>query len=125
MVIVHEADMYKYIDKHQMYDKYLVGSKKYQKGTVKGSALYLPRRQYYDGSNIFGDIVKFVSENKDTIKNIAGVTGYVVNTLGKVAGTTIDTIKQIKELKALKKVPISESAVDKVINASGFHYITA
>ena len=64
-VIVHEYDKYKYYDKQTRVDlvKYSNGVKKIH----EGGAFYLPRR-HYDSTSIFGDIIKFVSDNKDTIK---------------------------------------------------------
>ena len=53
MVIVHNADHHKYIDKQRKVD--LI---KYSKGfnnLYNGSAIYLPRR-IYEGENVFTDI---------------------------------------------------------------------
>ena len=64
MVIDHEFNKHKYYDKQRRVDiiEYSNGVKK-----IHGGAFYLPRRQF-EGENIFGDIIKFVSDNKDTIK---------------------------------------------------------
>ena len=89
MVIVHNSDMHKYYDKQRR-----VGIIKYNNGVKKtqfdGGAIYLPRR-LYDGDGLFNDIVKFVSDNKDTIKNI---TGAVVDSIGKVGTTTLVIVKK-------------------------------
>ena len=121
MVIVHDSDKYKYFDKQRKVDiiKYSNGVKK----IVEGSAFYLPRRQY-NGENLFGDIIKFVSDNKDTISNIAGVAGTVADAVGKVGSTTLDIVKKARELR---KPAITDDAVNKVLNASevkgsGFFY---
>ena len=122
MVIVHEFDKHKYYDKQRRVDiiKYSNGVKK----IVEGSAFYLPRRQY-DGENLFGDIIKFVLDNKDTIKNIAGVASSVADTVGKVGSTAIDIVKKARELR---KPAITDDAMNKVLNAkevsgTGFYYI--
>ena len=64
MVIVHNTDHYKYIDKQKRVDliKYSNGVKK----IYNGKAVYLPRR-LYNGDGLFDNIVKFVSDNRDTI----------------------------------------------------------
>ena len=82
-------------------------------------AFYLPRR-LYDGDGLFNDIVKFVFDNKDTIKNIAGVASSVADTVGKVGSTTLDLVKKSRELR---KPAITAEATDKVLKAgSGFYY---
>ena len=70
MVIVHDTDKFKYFDKQRKVEliKYSNGEKKVN----NGKAIYLPRR-VYDVDGLFENIVTFVSDNKDTIKNIAGV----------------------------------------------------
>ena len=96
MVIVHNADMYKYIDKKRKVDliKYSNGVKK----IYEGQAIYLPRR-LYNGDGLFDNIVKFVSDNKDTIKNIAGVASPVADSVGKIGTNTIDIVRKARELK--------------------------
>ena len=123
MVIVHDFDKYKYYDKQRKVDiiKYSNGVKK----VVEGSAFYLPRRMY-NGDGIFNDLIKFVSDNKETIKNIAGVAGTVADAVGKVGSTTLDIVKKSRELR---KPAITDDAMNKVLNASevkngsGFFYI--
>ena len=122
MVIVHEFDRHKYYDKQRRVDiiKYSNGVKT----IVEGSAFYLPRRQY-DGENLFYNIIKFVSDNKDTITNIAGVASSVADTVGKVGSTAIDIVKKAREIR----IPaITDDAMNKLLNAkevsgSGFYYI--
>ena len=85
----------------------------------------MPRR-LYDGDGLFDNIVKFESDNKDTIKHIAGVAGTVADAVGKIGTNTIDVVKKIKELK--NKQPITNEAINKVLNASevkgsGFFYV--
>ena len=91
MVIVHDTEKYKYIDKQQKVDliKYSNGVKT----VYDGSAIYLPRR-LYDGNGLFYNIVKFVSDNKDTISNISNVAGTVTNAVGKIGTNTIDVVKK-------------------------------
>ena len=118
MVIVHESDKHKYYDKQRKV--YII---KYSNGVTKsqfdGGAFYLPRT-LYDGDGLFNDIVKFVSDNRDTIKNIAGVVSSVADTVGKVGSTTVDLVKKSRELR---KPAITEDATDKVLKAgSGFYY---
>ena len=123
MVIVHNTDMHKYIVKQRKVDliKYSNGVKT----VYYGSAIYLPRC-LYDGDGLFDNIVKFLSDNRDTIKNIAGVAGTAEDAVGKIGTDTIDVVKTIKELK--NKQPITDEAVNKVLNASevkgsGFFYV--
>ena len=118
--MVHEFNNHKYYDKQRRVDiiKYSNGVKKIH----EGGAFYLPRRQY-DGENIFGDIIKFVSDNKDTIKAITGVTSSVTDTIGKVGSTTLDIVKKARDLKN-RPPAITEEATDKVLKAgSGFYYV--
>ena len=91
MVIVHNIDMHKYIDKQRKVDliKYFNGVKT----VYDGSPIYLPRR-LYNGDGLFDNIVKFVSDNRDTIKNIAGVAGTVADAVGKIGTNTIDVVKK-------------------------------
>ena len=83
--------MYKYIDKQRK-----VESIRYSNGVKKiyeGQAIYLPKR-IYQIENIFSDIVNFISKNKDTIGNIASTASSVVDSVGKISSTTLDTIKK-------------------------------
>ena len=122
MVIVHDTDKYKYFDKQRKVEliKYSNGVK----NIYDGKAIYLPRR-VYEGENVFSDIFNFISKNKDTIGNIASATSSVVDSVGKIGNTTLDTIKKIKELR---KPAITDDVINKVINASevkgsGFFYV--
>ena len=123
MVIVHNTDMYKYIDKQRKVEniKYSNGVK----NVYDGKAIYLPKR-IYEGENVFSDIFNFIAKNKDTISNVASATSSVVDSVGKIGNTTLDTIQKIKELK--NKQPITDEAINKVLNAtevkgSGFFYV--
>ena len=123
MVIVHDSDKYKYFDKQRKVEfiKYSNGVK----NIYDGKAIYLPRR-LYNGDGLFNDIVKFVSDNKDTISNISNVTGTVADAVGKIGTNAIDVVRKIKELK--NKQPITDDAINKVLNAnevkgSGFYYV--
>ena len=122
MVIVHNSDMYKYVDKQTKVEliKYSNGVKK----VYEGQAIYLPRR-LYQGENVFSDIFNFIAKNKDTISNVASATSSVVVSIGKIGNTTLDTINKIKQLR---KPAISDDAMNKVLNASevkgsGFFYV--
>ena len=113
MVIVHNTDLYKYIDKNKK-----VESIRYSNGVKNvydGKAIYLPRR-VYEGENVFSDIVNFISKNKDTIGNIASTASSVVDTIGKVGNTTLDLVRKARELK--NKQPITDDAMNKILNAS-------
>ena len=112
MVIVHDSDKYKYFDKQRRVEiiKYFNGVKK----IYEGKAIYLPRR-IYDGENVFSDIFNFIAKNKDTISNVASATSSVVDSVGKIGNTTLDTIKTIKELR---KPAISDDVINKVLTAS-------
>ena len=59
-----------------------------------GQAIYLPR-----GDGIV-DIFQSILKHKDTIKSISDLG---INTVGNLANTTINTLKNIEELKALKR----------------------
>ena len=87
----------------------------WKKTQFDGNAIYLPRR-LYDGDGIFNDNVKFVSDNKDTIKNIVGVAGTVADSVGKIGTNTINVVKKARELK--NKQPITDDAINKVLNAT-------
>ena len=123
MVIVHYTDKYKYFDKQRKVEliKYSNGVK----NVYDGTAIYLPRR-IYEGENVFSDIFNFIAKNKDTISNVASATSSVVDSIGKISITTLDTINKIKQLK--NKQPITDEAINKVLNASevkcsGFFYV--
>ena len=126
MVIVHNTDMYKYIDKQRKVERirYSNGVKK----IYEGEAIYGPKR-LYDGDGIVGDIINFISRNKDTIGNIASTASSVVDTIGKVGNTTLDLVKKARELKS-KSPAITNNAMNKVLNAAdtpktgnGFFYL--
>ena len=112
MVIVHNTDMHKYYDKQRRVEiiKYSNGVKKTQ---FDGGAIYLLCR-LYDGDGLFNDIVKFVSDNKDTISNISNVAGTVADAVGKIGTNTIDVVRKIKELR--HKPSITDDAMKKVLN---------
>ena len=113
MVIVHDSNKYKYFDKQRKVEliKYSNGVK----NIYDGKAVYLPKR-INEGENVFSDIVNFISKDKDTISNIASTASSVVDSVGKIGNTTLDTIKKIIELK--HKQPITDEAINKVLNAS-------
>ena len=90
MVIVHSTDMHKYYGKQKLVD--LIKYSNVVKTVYDGSAIYLPRR-LYDGDELFDNIVKFVSDNQDTIKYIAGVASSVADSIGKVGINAIDVVK--------------------------------
>ena len=123
MVIVHDTEKYKYFDKQKKVEliKYSNGVK----NIYDGKAIYLPRR-IYEGENVFSDIFNFIAKNKDTISKVASATSSVVDSVGKIGNTTLDTINKIKQLK--NKQPITDEAMNKVLNASevkgsGFFYV--
>ena len=124
MVIVHNSDMYKYVDKQKQVEliRYSNGVKK----IYEGEAIYLPKR-LYDGDSIVGDIINFISKNKDTIGNIASTASSVVDTIGKVGNTTLDLVRNTRELR---KPAILDNATNKILNANdtpktgnGFFYV--
>ena len=93
MVIVHNTDHHKYIDKQRT-----VETIKYSNGVktiYESQAIYLPRR-LYDNDGLFDNIVKFLSDNKDTISNISNIAGTVADAVGKIGTNTIYVIKKIK-----------------------------
>ena len=125
MVIVHNTDMYKYIDKQRKVEniRYSNGVKK----IYEGEAIYLPKR-LYDGDGIIGDIINFISKNKDTIGNIASTASSVADSVGKISSNAIDVVRKIKELR--HKPSITDYAMNKVLNAdntpktgNGFFYV--
>ncbi len=114
MPIIHKNEMYKYKPKQQLREQIKFGNG--VSNFYDGRSLYLPKKQYYgegEGQGL-GDIIKFVSENKDLIKDIASTAGSVADTVGKVGTNTIDIIKKIKELK---QQGISNSALEQVLNS--------
>ena len=123
MVIVHNSDKCKYFDKQRKVE--LIKYRNGVKNIYDGKAIYL-RRHLYNSDGLFNDIVKFVSDNKDIIKNIAGVAGTVADSVGKIGTSTLDIVKKARELK--NKQPITDDAINKVLNAyevkgSGFFYV--
>ena len=104
MVIILDRDRIDYVDKNEIKKLKSYGGSiwlpKYQ-----GSAFYLPQEiDEGDGfTDMFGNVVKFISDNKDTIKNVADTASSVVSAASSVAGNVIDNIKKVKELKAMKK----------------------
>ena len=125
MVIVHNSDMYKYVDKQQIDEliRYSNGVKK----IYECEAIYLPKR-LYDGDGIVQNIINFISKNKDSIGNIASTASSVVDTFGKVGNTTLDLVRKARELK--NKQPITDDAINKILNANdtpktgnGFFYV--
>ena len=105
--------MHKYIDKQQK-----VKSIRYSNGVKKiheSEAIYLPKRLYED-DNIFGNIINFISKNKNTISTIASTASLVVDRVGRISNIKIDTIKNIKEFRNIPA--ITDDAVTKVFNAS-------
>ena len=122
MVIVHVTDKYKYFDKQRKVK--LIKYSNNVKNIFDGKAIYLPRR-IYEGENEFSDIVNFISKNKDTIFNVASAATSVVDSVGKIGNTTLDIVKKARDLK---KQPITDDAMNKVLNASevkgsGFFYV--
>ena len=123
MVIGHDTDKYKYFDKQRKVE--LIKYNNGVKNVYYGKAIYLPRR-IYEGENVFSVIFNFIAKNKDTISNVASAISSVVDSIGKIGNTTLDTINKIKELK--NKQPITDDAMNKVLNAdevkgSGFFYV--
>ena len=112
MVIVHNSDKYKYFYKQRIVEliKYSNGVK----NIYDGKAIYLPKR-IYEEENVFSDIFNFIAKNKDTISNVASATSPVVDSVGKISNTTIDTIRKIKEVN--NKQPITDDAMNKILKA--------
>ena len=111
MVIVHNVDHHKYIEKQRKVEtiRYSNGVKK----IFEGQAIYLTGR-VYEGENIVSDIFNFIAKNNDTISNVASAASSVADFVGKIGNTTLDAIKTIKELR---KPAISDEAMNKVLNA--------
>jgi len=63
----------------------------------KGSGLYLPKG--YGFADYITPIANFISNNKDTIKNVADATGKVAS----LGSSTLDLIKQIRNTKQQNK----------------------
>ena len=83
---------------------------------------YLPRR-LYNRDGLFNDIVKFVSDNTDTIKAITWVASSVAHTIKTVKPTTLNIVKKARELKNCP-FAITEKATDKVLKAfSELYYV--
>lgn len=91
MSVILKYDRKKYIPKEELRIK-----RKY------GQAIYLPRNG--DGiTDLFKTISNAILNNKETIKSLADVGSNITSTVGNVANTTINTLKNIEELKALKR----------------------
>ena len=92
MVIVHNSDHHKYYDKQRRVEiiKYPNGVKK---TSFDGGAFYLPKR-LYECQSIFGDIVHFIANNKDTIANVASAASSVVDSVGKIGSNAVDVVKK-------------------------------
>ena len=124
MVIVPKPNMHNYYDKQRREEiiKYFNGVKKTK---FENGAIYFPR-QLYNGDGIFGDIFNLIAKNKDTISNVASAASSIVYSIGKVGFTTVDIVKKARKLK--NKQPITDDAVNEVLNASevkgsGFFYV--
>ena len=125
MVIVHNTDMYKYIDRQRKVESIRFSNG--VKNIYEGKAIYSPKR-LYDGDGIVGDIINFISKNEDTIGNIASTASSVADSVGKIGSNAIDVVKNIKQLR--HKPSITDDAINKVLNAgdtpktgNGFFYV--
>ena len=84
----------------------------------------------YQGTGVadfLGKVFNWISTNKDTINNVANVTGTVGNTVAGLTNNTLDVIRKIKELR---QQAITNEDLNKVIgtsekNGSGFFYISS
>ena len=114
MVIVHDSDHHKYYDKQRRVEiiKYSNGVKK---TSFDGNAFYLPKR-LYEGQSIFGDIVHFIANNKDTIANVASAAFSVADSVRKNGSNAVDVVRKIRELK--NKQPITDDAMNEVLTAT-------
>jgi hypothetical protein len=104
MTIILDRDRNEYVDKSEIKKLKSYGNALWLP-KYTGDAFYLPQ-DVDDGegiSDVFGNVVKFISDNKDTIKNVADTASSVVSAASSVAGNVIDNIKKVKELQAMKK----------------------
>ena len=92
--------------------------------TFSGEALYLPKLRY-NGDGILDSIGSFLINNKDNINAIANTVGTVNESVGKVAGTTINIVRKALELKnqGLSNETAEEILKKKIKIGSGFYYI--
>ena len=121
MVIVHDTDKNKILDKQKKVE--LIKYNNGVKNIYDGIAIYLPKR-IYEGEYIFSDIL--MAKNKHAISNVAFATSSFVVSIGGKGNTTLETIKKIKELK--NKQLLTDDDMNKVLNASevkgsGFLYV--
>ena len=106
MPIVFRNDEENYIGKAQL--RFLKASS--NKQMKSGGAIYLPQ-----GDGFFTDAINFISEHKDTIKNVA-------DTVGTVAKTGIDIAKGVKELNNIRA--LTQRAKEQILQkGSGFRVI--
>ena len=121
MPLILEFDKQNYVDKNDIRRLKSYGSSLW---IPKGKALFLPKEVDGDGiGDIFSNVAKFVSDNKDTIKNVGDVVSSIGQTASNITGNVIDNVRKINELKALKeqlnanKEPaISDESKDRIIN---------
>lgn len=90
MPIIFQHDEENYIDKNAV----RIVKSASNKQMKSGGAFRLPT-----GESIFSDVIKFISNNKDTIKNV----GDVAKTVLEVGKTGVDVAKGISEIKAISK----------------------
>ena len=121
MTILTKADKINYLSKQQK-----INTIKYGNGVNRSfswEALYLPKLRYGDG--VLDIIGSFLINNKDTIHAIANTVGTVSDSIGKVAGTTIDIVKKARELKnqGLSNETAEKFLKETTKTGSGFYYI--
>ena len=117
MTILTKADKINYLSKQKTINtiKYGNGFTRYGQGPsslVFGEALYLPKLRY-NGDGILDSIGSFLINNKDNINAIANTVGTVTDSVGKVAGTTIDIVRKARELK---NQGLSNETAEKILN---------
>ena len=144
MTILTKADKINYLSKQQKINTIKYGNGVSRNGQSpnfafsSGEALYLPKLRYGQGpaftygDGILDTIGSFLINNKDTINAIANTVGSVSDSIGKVAGTTIDIVKKARELR---NQGLSNETAEKILrerssesglsnkSGSGFYYI--
>jgi hypothetical protein len=124
MSAIHKHDRSKIIPKHKLRE-----TVRYGNGIHLGSAIYTPRRPYYEGDGIVDGLFNFFKNNQESIKAIGNTVGSIAEATGKVSGTVMDIIKRKKELD---RMGIETQALNEVVQAKkpqpittgeGFYYL--
>jgi hypothetical protein len=120
MTIITKNDKHKYISNYKQIEREKVHHGLGLDNLHIGGVLYVPKKEFYNEGNGIGDIISWIGNNSDTIKNVASTVGSVADVVGKIGSSTIDIIKKVKELKNQN---LTNNALEEVLQSkkgSGF-----